>query len=306
MKKNKVLRNIGNFLSIVAICFITQQLWRSWSDIQTALNWKCVSVLFLFALCIITSLTTYAILYKKILEEMSGKAMGPECISKYLRANLYKYLPGNVMHYVGRNEIVADGQASFKQLNAGSVIEILVSVIAASAIALIFAGRYIIQYILFRWVIYGALVFSVALFIIVVLFRSKIINFLKDIITPKILRISGRMVVIYMIWNILGNVIFVFLLQVLGCEIAPTDYFPIIGIYSGVWLIGFLTPGVPGGIGVREAMLNVLLSGLIPTWAASLAGVLMRAAQILGELTAYVAAVFVISRYIAPRNGTNR
>ena len=286
---------------VVSLGVVAYRIWGSWENIQAAFNWKCLLVLLLFTLYVMGSYITYAVLYKKVLEEMAGRTVGIECISQYLKANLYKYLPGNVMHYVGRNKIAADGLVSYKQINIASIMEILVSIIAASAIAMLLAGKYVIQYVIqyivFRWIICGSVVLGVVLSIIIVAFRSKIMDFLKDSITPRIPHIFGRMVVIYIIWTILGNTVFARLLQVLGCEITLTDYFPIIGIYSGAWLIWFLTPGVPGGIGVREAMLNIFLSGIIPTWMASLAGVLIRIAQILGELLAYVITVSAIKRH---------
>jgi len=39
----------------------------------------------------------------------------------------------------------------------------------------------------------------------------------------------------------------------------------IVSLYSVAWIVGALTPGAPGGIGVREA---ILIEGLTPLWGA--------------------------------------
>ena len=291
---------------VISISFVIYGIWSSWGNIHVAFSWKHLLVLLLSAVSTMGSLATGAMFYKKILEKMSGKLIKNDCSIQYFRANLYKYLPGNVMHYIGRNEIASDGIVSFKQINVASAIEIVVSVVAISAVALLFAGRNVIQYIYqygaVQWIICGIAVLGVAACITAAAFKRKIAAFLKGIITPEILRIAVQMVAINVAWNILGNAVFVCLLQVLGCEIPPSHYFPIIGICAGAWLVGFLTPGAPGGIGVREAMLNILLSGLIPTWAASLAGILIRAAQIVGELLIYVITVLVVRCFLGVKN----
>ncbi len=288
----------------ISLCFIAHRIWINRQTIMTAFNWRCIIILLLYALSIAVSVVISAILYKKLLETIANEAIEKSCIEKYVRSNLYKYMPGNVMHYVGRNEIATEGIASFKQVNAASVIEILVSLTAASMIALLFAGRYVFRYlsqfVVSRWVFLGLLLFCMVTLIAVIILRKNLALVLKKLWIPKIFCAVGKMIAIYITWNFVGNFLFAALLGVLGCEIAFTDYFPIIGIYSGAWIVGFITPGVPGGIGVREAMLNLFLSGLIPVWAVSLAGVLIRIAQIIGELLAYAVVAVMIKRKKSP------
>jgi len=284
----------------ISICFIVHKIWNNRQSIQTAFNWKCFTILLPYALAIAGNIVISAIVYKNLLETMAGGAVERTCIEKYVRANLYKYMPGNVMHYVGRNEIAAEGIVSFKQVNAASVIEILASVIAASTITLLFAGQYVFQYLrqfeVSRWIIWGIVALCVVALIAVVILRKRLAQSWEKMWNPKIFCAAGKMIAICIAWNFVGNLLFACLLGALGCEIAFTDYFPIIGMYSGAWIVGFITPGVPGGIGVREAMLNLFLSGLIPAWAVSLAGVLIRVAQIIGELLAYAVVAIVIKR----------
>lgn len=75
---------------------------------------------------------------------------------------------------------------------------------------------------------------------------------------------------------------------VLAAQIADTPTIPlhVIGIaYLIAWLAGFVIPGAPGGIGVREGVLVLLLAGHPGGEAAGLAlGIGMRAVTTFGDV----------------------
>ena len=53
------------------------------------------------------------------------------------------------------------------------------------------------------------------------------------------------------------------------------------------WAIGFVTPGAPGGIGVREATMVLILSQVMPPLESLLIPVLMRMVTIAGDFVAF-------------------
>jgi uncharacterized membrane protein YbhN (UPF0104 family) len=53
------------------------------------------------------------------------------------------------------------------------------------------------------------------------------------------------------------------------------------------WAIGFVTPGAPGGIGVREATMVLILSQVMPPLESLLIPALMRMVTIAGDLFAF-------------------
>jgi len=60
-------------------------------------------------------------------------------------------------------------------------------------------------------------------------------------------------------------------------------------IYATAWLSGYLLPGAPGGLGAREAVLVLLLEPTLGTAAALGVAVLLRAVTLAGDLLAFIA-----------------
>ena len=69
-------------------------------------------------------------------------------------------------------------------------------------------------------------------------------------------------------------------------------------IFATAWIAGFVTPGAPGGLGVREA---VLLSALIPVYGPAAAvgmAIVLRIVTTLGDGAAFLVGV-LLRRYLA-------
>jgi hypothetical protein len=64
-------------------------------------------------------------------------------------------------------------------------------------------------------------------------------------------------------------------------------------VSAAAWLAGFVTPGAPGGLGVREAILVMALEGTLGKGGALAAAALFRAATTLGDVALYLAALVI-------------
>ena len=58
----------------------------------------------------------------------------------YTRSNLYKYLPGNVFQYVGRNQLAADVQISHVDVACATVLDVLFCVFWTCVISVLLLG----------------------------------------------------------------------------------------------------------------------------------------------------------------------
>ena len=148
----------------------------------------------------------------------------------------------------------------------------------------------------YRWAIGLVIIAIVVIIGFIVLFRKRLSTIFRGILNKKVISILIVMWLVFTGWNILGNSMLFFLLKAFGCKLTERAYRGVIGAATGAWFVGFITPGAPGGIGVREAAMNFLLSGAAPSWALAAAGVLTRVAQILGELLANAGLLLVIWR----------
>jgi len=67
---------------------------------------------------------------------------------------------------------------------------------------------------------------------------------------------------------------------------SPPDPFFLIGAYAFAWLVGFLVVFAPSGLGVREATLIVLLAPHLGAGPATVLAVVLRFANIVGDVVA--------------------
>ena len=60
------------------------------------------------------------------------------------------------------------------------------------------------------------------------------------------------------------------------------------GVYACAWIIGTVTPGAPGGLGVREAILVLLLAPYCGEGVAVAAALFLRIATTLADLLSFL------------------
>lgn len=78
---------------------------------------------------------------------------------------------------------------------------------------------------------------------------------------------------------------------------AQNDYWLLIAAFSLAWVIGFVTPGAPGGLGVREALLMLML---VPMYGSAASGILVVASRI--ATTLGDAGNFGVGWFLLPKN----
>lgn len=71
----------------------------------------------------------------------------------------------------------------------------------------------------------------------------------------------------------------------------------LIGAFAGSWILGFVAPGAPAGLGIREAILSAWLSGSLPPAQIVLLVVALRIATTLGDLLNLVSGSVATARY---------
>lgn len=209
----------------------------------------------------------------------------------YCLANIAKYVPGSVFHFAGRQLLGA--RVGWKQADIAraTVLEIGANVTAVAAIialAIAFSPDLVPDDLISTfWWLSAMPVRTAAL----VLLAFGIAGFAVLSRTGPFLRAVG--VNGSTVWRVLAlNFMFFLsngaLAMLLAAQVAGNTEIPLqtFGVaYLIAWLAGFIIPGAPGGIGVRESVLVLLLAGHAGGEAAGLAlGIGMRAVTILGDV----------------------
>ncbi|MEN1929594.1 lysylphosphatidylglycerol synthase domain-containing protein [Luteimonas sp. MJ250] len=82
----------------------------------------------------------------------------------------------------------------------------------------------------------------------------------------------------------------------------PVDYALLVAAFTLAWAVGFVTPGAPAGLGVREGLLLLLLAHGLGTANATLLILMLRIATTLGDLLCFVAGLSMMPRTRALRS----
>ncbi len=217
-------------------------------------------------------------------------------ISVYLKTVIFKYAPGNVFHFLGRHSLVKTHGLSNRVIAFANATEIILQLISVGII--IFIGllffRVEIDFGYYFGLSFNKIMMAFALFVIllfVVVSQKKYRNYLFNykilsIIYLQMLFLVGSSCILFLIYMIFFNI-----------NISFELFGSIVLISSIAWLLGFIVPGAPGGIGIRESILLLLLpSVLFLSKEELLAGaIIFRLVTILGEVFTFFLAKLVIS-----------
>ena len=182
----------------------------------------------------------------------------------YTQSNLYKYLPGNVFQYVGRNQLAADMDISHVDVACATVLDVLFCVFWTAVISVIMLGGRIAE-LMSKYgknlLIVGAA--GIVLFILLILavrlkfrdkFKAYISRYSKAFAKenrPMLLRGAFY----YLLQNAVSAAMYMGCLALIVPKADRGELIALTGAFLFAWIIGFVTPGAPGGIGIREGVM---------------------------------------------------
>ena len=234
----------------------------------------------------------------------------------YCGSNLYKYLPGNFMHFVGRNRLAVE----VKELNhahvaLATIMDNIFLCLSALIIAVACTYNYLIEYIKMTrvppYAFAAAGAAAAVLCVLAVIFRRHLrklihkgLSILKKFNYKAMIRLLG----VTALRLLALSATYLAVLALLGQPFGPDLIIKITGIFVISWVIGFLVPGAPGGLGVREAILIMFLGKTLNQEILTVSAIVHRVVCILGDLAAYgMALVYTkVSRDTLQAEGTGK
>ncbi|MDR6901442.1 YbhN family protein [Rhizobium miluonense] len=255
-----VVRIAGVIVSLAAFAFVGRAIYRSLDGLQQQL----VSPLFLFAVA--GSVVAYAMIlqvcglaWHRLLTAIDYPSLGiGQALAIYGRTQIYKYLPGNVLHMLGRYRLARSAGASNKALAFAQIAELLTILLAAAGISALLARAVLANALQERGINDPTLVNILIVCGIAVLTIGATM-IVRQRMAGTGLRAFGAVAVALVFYALffIGSGL---LLAALCKSISSAGGVPeLIGIGAAAWLVGFVVPGAPGGLGVRE---TVLIAGL--------------------------------------------
>lgn len=243
---------------LAVLFFLLRTLYRHWQEVASLR----ISASGMACLAISLGVTLLAHLFAGyvwawILRSLAHRVPGAWGARIYLKTNIAKYLPGNIWHFYGRVTAAKQIGIRTEVATVSILLEPLLMAAAAGLLGIVSIQPTIAPFQLLPWVALIAILASV---------HPKILNpVLKQVgkLKKNAVALNIRR---YPLVPLLGEMGFLglrslgFIFTTLAVMPVHFSDFPIlIGAFSWAWLLGFVIPGLPGGIGVFEAVAIALL-----------------------------------------------
>jgi glycosyltransferase 2 family protein len=259
-----------------------------------AFNLTTVSIAVLSMVSVVVAHFFGTHVWRLLMSDQGHRVPTRLAVQVFFISQLGKYLPGNVGQFIGRGVLakstgipvgVAVGTAVFEgiwNLVISASLALLATVLlwdlhASQTAAPAFASKLV-------WILPLALVAP--------WLGIKVVNSFLPRLSMKIgggqmLRLPRLRTALLVSLLILVNFMqqgFIVKLQAEYLFASPdVDWFSIALLYSSAWVVGYVVPGSPGGLGVREAMMVLLLTPVTGAAVAAGLAVSMRLTTLLGD-----------------------
>lgn len=178
------------------------------------------------------------------------------------QAQIGKYLPGNIFHYLGRFNLGKEFGIPTKAILISIGAETLLSIMTAAIVASfgLFFNKKALEWLLHEMDTNGvaktlvAIVLLFAIFLIVSILVPQIKGWIRQYLGYlHIKRICISVVLIILVFGVYGNFISL-LLRTIWEVNTGLQWYQFTWGFALAWVLGFIVPGAPGGIGIREVV----------------------------------------------------
>jgi len=298
----KIVSYLGTLLMLVSLGFIARRLITSGIDFSLLTSGWVVAGLLGVAMVEGLGIIGAGFNYRAAIFNVSGiKVSATLGLLVYAAANMYKYIPGGVMYVLGRNRLAVETDGlGHSKVALATVLEGATIAMGAIAVTMIFsfehAAYYVRQLQILPMILLVLAIVLVAIALAVYFNRSKIIPKFEQLWDAMESPIAGviakRFAFAFAIMFLWGGS-FVAVLAIMGQPMTISVAASILGLYLLAWVTGFLTPGAPSGLGVREAAMLLMIGGMVDESVLLAAMVMHRVLTVLGDVMAYVFALGV-------------
>lgn len=234
----------------------------------------CVAVLLYMVIILLGGTVWYFFLeqYKQNISWLDSQII-------YGQSQFGKYLPGNFAHHVGRVVLSRKHGIAMPVIVVSMMLEmvwaIAIGLGMAAVISIVGAGHAIESG-------YGhsAYYIAAALFAVVVILSYLFLRYLKRNVHPvsgrlqylcrlglpgamSLMKVTALYVISFLIFGLIMGLHAKYLFNV-----HDVNLMLLVGIFAWAWTLGFITPGSPAGLGVRD---TVLLAALTPLYGSGVA-----------------------------------
>lgn len=271
----RIVKFLGNILTCFVIVVVIFKIKEMDIDYKSFITIKNLVYMFILIILYSLGLLIGSLSWKILVEELSKKKISIKTnFLVYAYSNILKYIPGNVFQYVGRNTLATKENIKHTTVALATVIDVMILLFTGLVLSIIFCGRYTIVMVseilekIFRQYVVLILISSIVMLVlfITIIIRKKYIIFekVKQIVTVNMLRKQGICLCLYTVYLMLYGVCYWIILNIFfDLPLQTENLIIIIGASIMAWTLGFITPGAPGGLGIREMSMSIIAGSLL-------------------------------------------
>jgi uncharacterized membrane protein YbhN (UPF0104 family) len=269
------LRILGGLLGVAGVVFVVLQLREHADQIaivnRGAVFWVTIGLL---ALIYGAANTLLARAWWLVLIAQGADVSWAPSLRTYGISQLAKYLPGNIFHLAGRQAL---GQAAGLpgKVVARSIVYELILIGLAGTLFLVLVAPLLTPGLSPAW---GLAIYF--FFFVVVVFGMQ----------QRLGKFVARGFIFQSLFLAVSGLVFLVTVALVDLASLQAEYVSLIcGAFIAAWLIGFVTPGAPAGLGVRELVLLVLLDNILTVGGMLTAVLLSRIVSMAGDIVFFTA-----------------
>lgn len=314
--RRHLLRAFGILLALAAGAYFVLYARKALAgkDLSALLDGRALLAAGCLTLLYSASILTTAIAWTRLLRSMHQPARFGRLLPILATTQFGKYLPGNVAQHIGRIALVRGVGVQLPAAVFSVAYELLLALVASAhigALTLLWSPPAALR----TWRITEyrlPLLVAITAFAVVALWLApRIAVWLERLRAgrrsepqsiPASLHLDPATVVsCYALYASSFVMIGAGLWLVAQGLAGPMAHVPgmlfFVGAFASSWILGFIAPGAPAGLGIREAILSAWLSGVLPPAEVVLLVVTLRIATTLGDLLNFAwGSVFMLRR----------
>lgn len=293
---SKVLFGLGVLLVLISFVFLFQQVAAFLPDLvgYASQSGFYNALILITVLCMVSACMAAVVWYLCLKTVVPDAANLRQVLQISFVSQIAKYIPGNIAHQVGKLVLCKRAGMSTYKVSVSIVADIFATVLAAALVGL---GALVANPGMLTTLAPGLMTgfelssSGTALAVSVLVLVAFVVYFLYVRILSVVTTYLELTYLLALLLSVLNFIVlglsFTLGAALLGVPLVDRLLLAV-AVFAAAWLFGFLLPGAPGGLGVREASLVIVLG---PVWgqeAVLMLALLHRFSSILSDLSMFV------------------
>lgn len=294
--KKKILKLAGNAVTILAIIFVAKKLMGLEVDYTALANPKSWLGIIVMSVIYGLIIIIYGWPWSNYVQMITHTRLPYIPVANVMaKSNLLKYIPGNVFQYIGRNELAVQKNLKHGEVGMATICDVATNLFAAAVLGSVFYfegfKKVVAQFGTEIAIVITVLAVLLVIVLVVLWFKKrelveKYVCLLQDEKNLLTILTNFGFYVVNMFIN--AGLYIATLCVVLNMNLKISDIYVIMGAFMLSWIVGFIVPGAPGGIGIREFVITLLIPGEIDVQMVLFGIVVYRLINIFGDMFGFL------------------